>query len=174
MLRDGEWQSCAVPLIWTEFTADIMEHRVREVTSGERFAVTLFTPSHLERLSERDWMNLESHGFPVHLYAERARTGLRSEEVTDADLGVEFVTGVHEVEESATKGVFNDPTYEAHHAEQAGTPEEALTQLAGQIPQPYPAQSSTPEPSLRDSALLPRVQARDGSPGRGIDEGRHC
>ena len=64
MLRNGEWQSCAVPLIWTEFTADIIEHRVREVTSGERFSVTLFTPSHLERLSERDWMNLESHGFP--------------------------------------------------------------------------------------------------------------
>ena len=37
MLRNQEWQSCAVPLIWTEFTADIIEHRVREVTSGERF-----------------------------------------------------------------------------------------------------------------------------------------
>ena len=72
MLRDDEWQSCAVPLIWIEFTADIIEHRVREVTKGERFAVTLFTPSHLERLSDRDWMNLESKGFPVHLYAGRA------------------------------------------------------------------------------------------------------
>ena len=29
MLRNGEWQSCAVPLIWTEFTADIIEHRVQ-------------------------------------------------------------------------------------------------------------------------------------------------
>ena len=50
MLRNGEWQSCAVPLIWiwTEFTAHIIEHRVREVTDGERFSVTLFTPSHLE------------------------------------------------------------------------------------------------------------------------------
>ena len=73
MLRNGEWQSCAVPLVWTEFTADIIEHIVREVTSGERFAVTLFTPGHLER--ERDWMNLESYGFPVHLYAERAGAG---------------------------------------------------------------------------------------------------
>ena len=53
MLRQDEWQSCAVPLVWTEFTADIIEHRVQEVTSGERFAVTLFTPSHLERLSDR-------------------------------------------------------------------------------------------------------------------------
>ena len=46
MLRNDEWQSCAVPLVWTEFTADIIEHRVREVTKGERFSVTLFTPSH--------------------------------------------------------------------------------------------------------------------------------
>ena len=69
MLRHDEWQSCAVLLVWTEFTADIIEHRVREVTKGERFSVTLFTPSHLERLSDRDWMNLESKGFPVHLYA---------------------------------------------------------------------------------------------------------
>ena len=75
MLRNGEWQSCAVPLVWTEFTADIIEHRVREVTSGDRFSVTLFTPSHLDKLTERDWMNLESRGFPVHLYAERASVG---------------------------------------------------------------------------------------------------
>ena len=72
-MENGNHVRCL--LIWTEFTADIIEHRVREVTSGERFSVTLFTPSHLERLSERDWMNLESHGFPVHLYAERARDG---------------------------------------------------------------------------------------------------
>ena len=75
MLRNEEWQSCAVPLIWTEFTADIIEHRVREVASGERFSVTLFTPGHLDKLTERDWMNLESHGFPAHLYPERARAG---------------------------------------------------------------------------------------------------
>ena len=79
MLRDDEWQSCAVPLVWTEFTADIIEHRVREVTKGERFSVTLFTPSHLERLSDRDWMNLESKGFPVHLYAGRASAELRAQ-----------------------------------------------------------------------------------------------
>ena len=57
-----------MPLVWTEFAADIIEHRVREVTLGERFSVILFTPSHLDKLSERDWMNLESYGFPVHLY----------------------------------------------------------------------------------------------------------
>ena len=71
MLRGEELQSCAVPLVWTEFTADILEHRVREATSGERFSVTLFTPSHLGRLSESDWVNFdESYGFPVHLYSE--------------------------------------------------------------------------------------------------------
>ena len=66
MLRGDEWESCAVPLMWIEFTADIIQHRVREVTTGARFSVTLFTPSHLERLSQEDWMNLESFGFPVH------------------------------------------------------------------------------------------------------------
>ena len=63
-----------------------IEHRVREVTSGERFSVTLFSPSHLDKLRERDWMNLESHGFPVHLYPERARAGQLAqspEEATD-------------------------------------------------------------------------------------------
>ena len=42
MLRGKEWQSCAVPLVWVEFTADIIEHCVHEV-SGERFSVPLFT-----------------------------------------------------------------------------------------------------------------------------------
>ena len=37
-----------------KFTADVIEHRVREVASGERFAVTLFSPSFLERLNKRD------------------------------------------------------------------------------------------------------------------------
>ena len=36
-----------------------------------RYSVTLFTPNHLERLSNDDWMNLESFGFPVDQYAER-------------------------------------------------------------------------------------------------------
>ena len=44
----------------------------RQVTSGIRYSVTLFTPNHLERLSPVDWMNLESFGFPVDLYPERA------------------------------------------------------------------------------------------------------
>ena len=69
MLRGEEWQSCAVSLVWVEVTADITQHRVREVTSGTRFSATLFTPSYLERLSLQDWMNLESFG--LMLYSER-------------------------------------------------------------------------------------------------------
>ena len=71
MLRAGEWESCSVPLMWVEFTADIIQHRVREVTKGTRHSVTLFTPSHLDRLSQEDWMNLEPFGFPVEKYSER-------------------------------------------------------------------------------------------------------
>ena len=60
--------------MWIEFTADIIHHRVREVTNGTRFSVTLFTPSHLEQLTSEDWMNLESFGFPVQLYSEMDST----------------------------------------------------------------------------------------------------
>ena len=60
--------------MWIEFTADIIHHRVREVTNGTRFSVTLFTPNHLERLTSEDWMNLESFGFPVQLYSEMDST----------------------------------------------------------------------------------------------------
>ena len=37
--------------------------------------MTLFTQSHLEKLSDRDWMHLESFGFPVHLYPEKGNGG---------------------------------------------------------------------------------------------------
>ena len=43
VLRNDEWESCAAPLVWVECTADIIQHRVREVTSGVRYSVTLFT-----------------------------------------------------------------------------------------------------------------------------------
>ena len=62
---------CVVPLAWVEFTADIIEHRVREMTSGMRFTVMFFTPGRLERLTEKNWMIFESLGFPVHLYSEK-------------------------------------------------------------------------------------------------------
>ena len=155
MLRNDEWQSCAVPLVWTEFTADIIEHRVREVIKGERFSVTLFTPSHLERLSDRDWMNLESKGFPVHLYAGRASAG----------------PGVHpegtvvdtEVRETVVqKGpVLSDVVDSSISAIQTGPGraekiDEALTQLANQIPRPHAVTSGTQGCSLQQLALLTR------------------
>ena len=90
MLRGEEWPSCAVPLVWVEFTADVIEHPVREVTSGMRFAVTLFTPAHLELLSENDWMNLESFGFPVHLYSDKDTT-------KEGGLGVHAATSLGKV-----------------------------------------------------------------------------
>ena len=141
MLRNGEWQSCAAALIWTEFTADIIEHRVREVTSGERFAVTLLTPSHLERLSERDWMNLESHGFPVHLYTERARNGTGVCSKEDAVLVEDFHTEVRVVHATIDVDKVQLPVLEAQQAEKAGTPEDALSHLARHIPQPNPIYS---------------------------------
>ena len=59
--------------------------------------MTLFTPSHLERLSERDWMNLESHGFPVRLYAERASAGNDPDITGDSAATEELVTGIHTI-----------------------------------------------------------------------------
>ena len=46
------------------------------VSVGVRFAVTLFTPSRLEKLSPADWHNLKMLGFPVHLYLEREQGGV--------------------------------------------------------------------------------------------------
>ena len=147
-------QSCAVPLIWTEFTADIIEHRVREVTSRDRFAVTLFTPGHLERLSERDWMNLESNGFPVHHYAERAnaRTGACLEETVvemdEKDAVAQAVTVETEVDEPAIQA------FQTLQAGRAGTAEDALSQLADQIPRPNPVHPGVAGNSLHHLALL--------------------
>ena len=148
--------ACAVPLIWTEFTADIIEHRVREVTSGERFSVTLFTPSHLERLSDRDWMNLESKGFPVHLYAGRAAagTGDRSEEiVVEAEVKESSVQAAHVSDEVGSTSISALQTQPAGRAEAA---DDALTQLADQIPRPSPVSSGTSGSSLQQLALLTR------------------
>ena len=156
MLRNDEWQSCAVPLVWTEFTADIIEHRVREVTSGERFAVTLFTPSHLERLSDRDWMNLESKGFPVHLYAGRAVAGIEDcpEEIvvkTEAQDSLAQVAHVsEEVSSSSASALQTQP------AGRAEAVDDALTQLVDQIPRPCPVSSGTSGSSLQKYALLTR------------------
>ena len=155
MLRNEEWQSCAVPLIWTEFTADIIEHRVREVTSGERFALTLFTPSHLERLSDRDWMNLEAKGFPVHLYAGRAAAGNeeRSEEIVKTEVQESLVQAAH-----VSDGVGSSPAsaLQTQPAGRAGAIDDALTQLVDQIPKPCTVSSRTSGSSLQQLAMLTR------------------
>ena len=156
VLRQDEWQSCAVPLVWTEFTADIIEHRVREVTSGERFAVTLFTPSHLERLSDRDWMNLESKGFPVHLYAGRAPagTGDHSEEiVVEAEVTEPSIQIAPVSDQNVNSTVSALQTLSAGRAEAT---DDALTQLADQIPKPSPVSSEGSGSSLQQLALLTR------------------
>ena len=128
MLRNGEWQSCAVPLIWTEFTTDIIEHRVREVTSGDRFSVTLFTPSHLDKLTERDWMNLESRGFPVHLYAERAKVGQPLSPNREHVVLVEEINETNMEDPETNQNEKKDVVCEAHAAEMAD-PESAEMSL---------------------------------------------
>ena len=170
MLRNDEWQSCAVPLVWTEFTADIIEHRVREVTKGVRFSVTLFTPSHLERLSDRDWMNLESKGFPVHLYAGRASIETRTQpeegvlrvETSDTTALEEQAQG--EAVDTSISALDTEPG----RVEQA---DEALTQLADQIPRPHAVSLGSTGSSLQQLAFFfPRVQQCYGSPGRDVSE----
>ena len=168
MLRGEKWQACAVPVIWTEFTANSIEHRVREVTSGERFSVTLFTPSHLERLTERDWMNLESHGFPVHLYPERAgghqpQRQFPSEAATVVvDLptfpevplaSVEDSTVcIEEVMEDEVKGA----SCVAQKLEKTESTRDAISQLADQIPRPCVDDPSSADLILEKYVLLTR------------------
>ena len=160
-------KSCAVPLLWTEFTADIIEHRVREVTSGDRFAVTLFTPGHLERLGERDWMNLESNGFPVHLYAERAQAGTGA---CLEETGAEMVEKQAVAHALTVETEVDGPSVQALQMSQAGRAdkmEDALTQLADQIPRPNPVRSGAAGQSLCQLALL----AREFNCAMGLSEG---
>ena len=166
MLRNNEWQSCAVPLVWTEFTADIIEHRVREVTKGERFSVTLFTPSHLERLSDRDWMNLASKGFPVHLYAGRASAELETwskESVIDTEARETSVCEEQVLDEAV------DTSVSALQARpgKAEEVDEALSQLVDQIPRPHAVSSGPTGCSLQQLALL----TREFNSAMGLPEG---
>ena len=157
MLRNQDWQSCTVPLIWTEFTAEILEHRVREVTSGERFSVTFFTPSHLERLTERDWMNLESHGFPVHLYPERASAGqLRHQSPEEATtVSMDAVDEANAVTEEVKEDEVKTVQCDAQKAEKVELVQDAMAQLAGQIPQPCMADPVPSDVALERFALVP-------------------
>ena len=165
MLRNEEWQSCAVPLVWTEFTADIIEHRVREVTRGERFSVTLFTPSHLERLSDRDWMNLESKGFPVHLYAGRASAVSKAQpeglilEVESSEATVCEQAQIETVDTSVL-ALETGPG-------RVDKMDEALSQLTDQIPKPHAVPPGSSGCSLQQLALL----TREFNSAMGLPEG---
>ena len=166
MLRNDEWQSCAVPLVWTEFTADIIEHRVREVTKGERFSVTLFTPSHLERLSDRDWMNLESKGFPVHLYAGRASDG--SKALLEGPIS-EVEPGEATISDEQAQVATVDTSVSALETGPGRVEkvDEALSQLTDQIPRPHAVPPGSNGCSLRQLALL----TREFNSAMGLPEG---
>ena len=116
--------------------------------------MTLFTPGHLERLSERDWMNLESNGFPVRLYAERAHAGTGAcleetvVEMDEKDAVTQAVTGETDVDEPSIQA------FQTIQAGRAGTAEDALSQLADQIPRPNPVHPGVTGHSLHQLALL--------------------
>ena len=145
MLRNG-----------TEFMADIIEHRVREVTSGDRFSVTLFTPSHLDKLTERDWLNLESRGFPVHLYAERAKVGQPLSPNKAHVILVEEINETSMEDPETNQNEKKDVVCEAHAAEGAARLPDPLAQLAAQIPQPQMVDTVSAEMLLHKLALLTR------------------
>ena len=160
MLRGEEWQSCAVPLMWVEFTADIIQHHVREVTSGTRFSVTLFTPSHLERLSPEDWMNLESFGFPVKMYAE-----MDSKPPSNLKLEASSVAGGTEVEQLVEPPLATDmltmasgPSLVSVHRveKQPRAHEDPIHQLTGKVPQPCEEGLASEHLALAACALLTR------------------
>ena len=170
MLRNEEWESCAAPLIWVEFTADIIQHRVREVTSGIRYSVTLFTPNHLERLSPVDWMNLESFGFPVDLYPERdAATVSAAKGPINSALETVASTMSAETEESPGELKVEDQEGpEAHAVEKKAKAQlDPLDSLSGQVPQPSTSEKGPSRLSLEACAL----KTRDFNAAMGLPKG---
>ena len=160
VLRGEEWESCAVPLMWIDFTADIIHHRVREVTKGTRFSVTLFTPSHLERLTPEDWMNLESFGFPVQLYSE-----MDSDQAPwSRGKAPEETEGTLHGQSSMTLDVRKEPSMvpalastEAQAVEKhSRAHEDPLATLSGQVPLPNAGMLAQEQLALAACALLTR------------------
>ena len=68
MLRYGAWHSYDSDCQWLSFDALRFVHRVKPVTSGSRYSITLYTPGKLERLTAQDWDILAKAGFPIYLY----------------------------------------------------------------------------------------------------------
>ena len=99
-------------------------------------------------------MNLESNGFPVHLYAERANAGTgacpkeMAVEVEEKDTAAQAVTVETDVDEPSIQA------FQTQQAGRAGTAEDALSQLADQIPRPNPVYPGVSGSSLQQLALL--------------------
>ena len=150
VFRDEDWESCAAPLVWVEFTADIIQHRVREVTKGVRYSVTLFTPNHLERLSREDWVNLESFGFPVDRYPERDSC------VLSAAKGSQVMEppSMQQTEEPLQ----NSPESTVVQAveQKVRAQSDPLESLSGQVPQPNASGKRAAQLTLDSCALLTR------------------
>ena len=150
VFRDEDWESCAAPLVWVELTADIIQHRVREVTKGVRYSVTLFTPNHLERLSREDWMNLESFGFPVDKYAEY--DSCKSSVVKDPQV-MEPPSKV-KTEELLENSL--ESTVVQAVEQKVRAPSDPLESLSGQVPQPNASENQAAQLTLDSCALLTR------------------
>ena len=161
VLRGEDWESCAAPLVWVEFTADIIQHRVREVTSGVRYSVTLFTPNHLERLSPEDWVNLESFGFPVDRYAERnsyEASAVKGPQVMKPPSTVQ----IEELPENSL-----EPSMVQAVEQKARALSDPLESLSGQVPQPNASGSRTSQLTMDSCALL----TRDFNAAMGLPKG---
>ena len=150
VFRDEDWESCAAPLVWVEFTADIIQHRVREVTSGVRYSVTLFTPNHLERLSHEDWVNLESFGFPVDRYPERDSC----ETSVVKDPQVMEPQSVVKNEEPLENSLESTVVQAVEQKVRALS--DPLESLSGQVPQPNASETRAAQLTLDSCALLTR------------------
>ena len=161
VLRGEDWESCAAPLVWVEFTADIIQHRVREVTSGVRYSVTLFTPNHLERLSPEDWVNLESFGFPVDRYAERnsyEASAVKGPQVMKPPSMVQ----IEELPENSLESSMVQAV-----EQKARALSDPLESLSGQVPQPNASESRASQLTLDSCALL----TRDFNAAMGLPKG---
>ena len=71
MRRGKEWQSCVVPLVWIEFTADIIEH-------PSEICCYLTYPKSSGEAEKRE-LGLQSYGFPMHLSPERVQKAIGEE-----------------------------------------------------------------------------------------------
>ena len=67
-LREEAWHSYDKDNVSLSFDALKVTHRVTEMTRGNRYSITLFTPGKLDRLTPKDWDTLARFGFPIYMY----------------------------------------------------------------------------------------------------------